>query len=94
MKQHHHQKRFGTVSISKGFITLEQFTEAIKIQAEEDLESSNHRRLGEILIDLGYMNSSQVNGVLEELIKAAFMYECPECGILIYKCPNCKAELR
>ncbi len=89
-----HQRRFGIIAMSKDFITLDQFAEAIEIQAKEDLERSDHRLVGEILVDLGFMNISQVNEVLEELIETVCMFECPKCGIMIYKCPNCGAELR
>ena len=37
-----HLKYFGIIAISKGFITLEQFTEAIKVQAKEDMAKQDH----------------------------------------------------
>ncbi len=94
MVEEHHKGRFGVVAIAKEFITVDQFSEAIKIQTNEDLSSSGHRLIGEILVDLGYMNTSQINEVLEELVESAYRFECPQCGIMIYNCPNCKAQLR
>ena len=94
MAKEKRKRRFGTIAMSKGFITIEQFTEAIEIQAKEELTDSKHRRIGEILVDIGFMNSSQVNAVMNELIAVAFRFECPHCGIMIYKCPNCGEELR
>jgi len=88
------QKRFGTMAISKGFITLEQFIRAIKIQAEEELKQQTPRLIGQILIDLGFMNVSQVNEVLDELLKEAYLSKCSDKGVMIFKCPNCGTELR
>jgi hypothetical protein len=88
------KRRFGTIAISKGFISLEEFTEAIEVQAKEELKDNKHRLIGEILVDLGFMDPSQVNSVMNELIAVAFRFECPHCGIMIYKCPNCGEELR
>jgi len=66
MAKEKRKRRFGTIAMSKGFITLEQFTEAIEIQAKEELTDSKHRRIGEILVDIGFMNSTQVNAVMNE----------------------------
>jgi len=73
---------------------LEQFTEAIKTQVKEDMSKQDHRLFGEILIDLGFMKSSQVNEVLDELLKAAYRFECPKCGIMISNCPSCGTEFK
>ena len=62
----HLEKRFGLTAVKKGFITLEQLMTALKIQLKEDLDDlSRHRLLGEILIELGFMNTEQINKVLE-----------------------------
>jgi len=58
-------KRFGTLAMSKGFITMEQFLRAMQIQVKEDMERGAHRLLGEILVDLGAMDTSQLNQVLK-----------------------------
>ena len=86
--------RFGTIAIKKEFITLEQFSEAIAIQAGEEVAGSDRRRIGKILIDLGFMTASQANEILQDMIDVADRFECPHCGIMIYKCPNCNTELR
>ena len=62
-----HEKRFGLIAVGKGFITLEQLVEAMKIQIEEDVSDSDHRLIGEILVGLGAMNVSQVMEVLSSL---------------------------
>lgn len=94
MTEEHKRRRFGSLAVSKGFISIEQFTKALEIQARAELEGTDHRLIGEILVDLEYMTAFQVNEVLEDLIRAVSDFECPKCGIIIYKCPNCGAELR
>lgn len=94
MTEEHKRRRFGILAVSKGFISIEQFTKALEIQTREELEGDNHRLIGEILVDLEYMTALQVNEVLEDLIDAVSNFECPKCGIMVYKCPNCGAQLR
>ncbi len=60
-------KRFGAVAIDKGFISIEQLFEAIKIQISEDVEGTDHRLIGQILWEKGYMNSEQINEVLKNM---------------------------
>lgn len=60
-------KRFGAAAISKGFITKEQFVEAMAMQVEIDLEGPEPRALGSILISMGYMTGEQVDEVLESI---------------------------
>lgn len=89
MEKENRHRPFGVIAMLKGFITLEQFTEAIEIQTKEDLSELDHRLISEILVDLGFMDTSQVNEVLEMLLKDAHMFECPNCGVMIFECPNC-----
>ena len=60
-------KRFGSVAIEKGFITLEQLIEALKIQVAENLDSSEHRLIGQILWEKGYLSTEQINEVLKAM---------------------------
>jgi hypothetical protein len=60
-------KRFGAVAIDKGFITLEHFIEAMKIQILESLDGSDHRLIGQILWEKGYIKSEQINEVLASM---------------------------
>jgi len=62
-------KRFGTVAVEKGFITLENLYEAAKIQILENLDSYNHRLIGQILLKLGYVNTDQIKEVLKTMGK-------------------------
>ena len=60
-------KRFGAVAIDKGFITLENLIEAMKIQIIEDLEGSDRRLIGQILWEKGFIKTEQINEVLESM---------------------------
>jgi len=64
------QKRFGAIAVEKGFITTDQLTEALSIQARENTEKGVHRLLGQILMDLGYMREAQVEEVVDTLSHA------------------------
>jgi len=61
----HFEKRFGAVAVEKGFITLDQFMAAMKIQVKEDMELAKHRLIGEVLIEQGFMDTTQINKVLK-----------------------------
>jgi hypothetical protein len=60
-------KRFGAVAIDKGFITLENLIEAMKIQILENLDGSDHRLIGQILWEQGYIKTEQINEVIESM---------------------------
>ena len=58
------EKRFGTVAVEKGYITIEQLMDALEIQAEEDVVGEEHRLIGKILYDLGFLTIDQIGRVL------------------------------
>jgi hypothetical protein len=60
-------KRFGAVAIEKGFITRDQFVEAMAMQIDNDLEGVESKAIGSILQAMGYMTSSEVDEVLKAL---------------------------
>jgi len=60
-------KRFGSVAIGKGFITLENLIDAMKIQILENLGGSDHRLIGQILWEEGYIKTEQINEVLKAM---------------------------
>jgi hypothetical protein len=60
-------KRFGAVAIDKGFITLENLIEAMKIQILENLQGIDHRLIGQILWEEGYIKTEQINEVLKSM---------------------------
>ena len=57
-------KRFGAVAIEKGFITKDQFIDAMAMQIENDLEGAEPKNLGTILNTMGYLAEEQVTEVL------------------------------
>ena len=60
-------KRFGALAIDKGFITLENLLEAIEVQIHENMDGSDHRLIGQILWEKGYITSEQINEVLASM---------------------------
>ena len=60
-------KRFGVIAAEKGFITLEQIVEAMRIQIGDELNQGKYRLIGEILQDRGYMTAKQINEVLKSM---------------------------
>ncbi len=60
-------RRFGVTAVEKGFITVEQLFEAMKIQLREDIEKGEHRLIGTILFDMGVISLHQIDEVLEAM---------------------------
>ena len=65
------EKRFGTLAVQKGFITLEHLFEAIDIQIKEDLEEGRHRLIGTILFEHGFITVLQIDDVLKSMASEA-----------------------
>ena len=61
------EKRFGTIAIEKGFITIDQLMDALEIQVRENLAKNKHRLIGEILHDLGFITLDQIDQVLASM---------------------------
>lgn len=61
------RKRFGTIAVENGFVTIEQVAEALKIQIIEDMGTESHRPIGRILVDQGFLSLSQYKEVLEAM---------------------------
>lgn len=59
---------FGVRAIFGGIVTGEQVLEALSIQDRDDAHGKGHRRIGEILVFLGYMEESQVEKVLQNTL--------------------------
>jgi len=58
------EKRFGLIAVEKGFLAIEELIEAMKIQLIADVRRFKYRLIGEILMDIGALNFSQVAEVL------------------------------
>ena len=61
------ERRFGITAVESGYATVDQILDAIKVQFTEDIEKGRHRIVGEILIDHGVMNPSQIDDVLRKM---------------------------
>ncbi len=62
------QVRFGLVAVDMGFITPAQLVEALKIQVMEDIEKKDHRLIGTILLDLGFLAGDQIDKVVMKMM--------------------------
>lgn len=60
-------KRFGTLAIEKGFVEPEHIFEAMEIQILENLEGSEHRLIGQILWEKGYITTKQIDEVVKSM---------------------------
>jgi hypothetical protein len=61
------ERRFGITAVQKGFITVDQLIEALSTQIMEELEKSEHRLIGEILVEKQYLTAVQIKEVLKFL---------------------------
>ena len=60
-------KRFGTLAIEKGFVEPEHIFEAMEIQILENLQGSEHRLIGQILWEKGYITTKQIDEVVKSM---------------------------
>ena len=61
------EKRFGTIAVENDWISKSQLKEALELQVNENIDGQEHRLIGSILSDLGYMNDDQTHRVLLHL---------------------------
>ena len=61
------KKRFGVIAVEKGFVTIEHVAEAMKVQIIENMGKGIHRVIGAILLDQGFINTTQLSEVLNAL---------------------------
>ena len=86
------RKRFGYFSIKKGFVTEDQFIEAMRIQISNELKGDKHTSIGEIMKEMDFITDKQIDEVVRDIMRFE-QYKCPSCGILLHECPNCGADL-
>ena len=60
---------FGKIAVDLGFITEEQLEEATAQQIEEGLLNNNHRLIGNILSQHGWITEGQIDIVVFELFE-------------------------
>ena len=65
-----HCQRFGAIAVRKGFVSLEEVKSAISEQIDDDINGREHRLLGTILYDNGFITEYQIDIVLQELKKS------------------------
>lgn len=68
-KTEQYEKRFGVIAVGMGLITAEQLVSALHDQVYEDLDTDNHRLLGEILRDMGFITAEQVEQVITKSLQ-------------------------
>jgi hypothetical protein len=61
------EKRFGTIAVEKGYITIDQLMDALDIQVRENVSRKRHRLIGKILYDLGFITIDQIERVLASM---------------------------
>jgi hypothetical protein len=59
--------RFGVIAVKRGFVTPDQVVEALARQVKEDLFSGQHRPVGEILLEEGTIDRSQLDQIITEM---------------------------
>jgi len=89
---------FGRVAVALGIVTPEQLTLAV---IEARAPKNEGRRLGDLLIEAGVLNASQVQDVLASQSKT--IVRCPACGRqynapdhapdAVLTCPDCEVPL-
>ncbi|MEM7233430.1 MAG: hypothetical protein AAF517_14725 [Planctomycetota bacterium] len=60
-------KLFGEVALELEFVTTEQLYEALTAQARNKIDGKMDKQLGQVLLELGYMNENQIRQVLDVL---------------------------
>jgi hypothetical protein len=62
-------QRFGAIAVRKGFVSIEEVKSAISEQIDDNINGREHRLLGTILYDNGFITEDQIEIVLQELAK-------------------------
>jgi hypothetical protein len=60
-------RRFGAVAVRRGFVMPDQVKQAMSEQLDDDLTGRDHRLLGAILQDRGWISAEQIELVLADL---------------------------
>ena len=68
-KIEHYEKRFGLLSIEKGFISSEELMRAQAIQARGDSKNNRYRLMGEIMFYQDIMSAGQIEEVVKVVVQ-------------------------
>jgi hypothetical protein len=60
-------KRFGQISVERGYVTDDRLKEALLEQIDDDLANRPHRNLGTIFFEKDWMTSKEIESVLGEM---------------------------
>lgn len=63
----HYCLRFGKVAVDMGFITMRQLNIALAEQVEESYFKGQHRPIGSILLEHGWITNKQIDITLDIL---------------------------
>jgi hypothetical protein len=63
-------RRFGAVAVHRKYATADQVKAAIMEQLDDDINGREHRLLGSILYDKGWITDDQIEAVLLEIRKS------------------------
>ena len=66
MTGHKGRPKFGEIAVAKGFCTLKDVDQALKIQREQDHRGERHRLLGIIMIAEGLLSTAQLIEILKD----------------------------
>ena len=59
--------RFGMLAVQKGFASSAQILDALEQQVKENFSTGKHRLIGEILLDLGAIDRTQLDEIVKVL---------------------------
>lgn len=95
MSFHGLEKRFGITAVDKGLITADQLIEAMTLQIREELAQRRHRPVGQILLELGYLDRLQVRQVLIALgLEPTFLRSLSNCqGTCLPETGSCESAM-
>jgi len=65
-----HCRRLGVIAVRKGIVSAEDVKAAVNEQIDDDINGREHRLLGTILYDNGFITEYQIEVVLQELKKS------------------------
>ena len=66
------KKRLGILAIKKGLVNVDQLVEALAVQLKENINDKKNRPIGQILLDLGYITTDELEALLEESFEQRF----------------------
>lgn len=69
MKPASYCPRFGQLAVSMGYVTPDQLKQALSEQVDDNLNQRQHRILGTIFFENGWMTPGEIDLVLNRMFK-------------------------